>query len=510
MDLIQDEEKPMKIRLKFSIKNSMKSFYYSIILEFYEEGKTLFETDQIKSKEDKSLIEFKQFFCCDYYFYRMQKIKITVKKVKLGKENFLKNYTIENKTLDLSGLIFSKNGMFQVAIDKSYNPYNNDLKEILMVGVENDLDIDNNISIQKNTFIDYIISGIKFKCFIAIDFSDKKYQEMNQEKNQYLISIFGFRETLFNIVRNFEVYGFSYIFNNQSQNNNENNLFINLDKENEELFGYTQISYAYYQFLLKLDLSDKFIKIEKKNKLSPLIYHLIEKINKKKNPNEYNIIFILINSLNEEQYQDCIDCFFKASFLPISFVIIGIGENEKQFNYLKQLCKENKIKKGIKPLRNNTFFISMKECEYKSDIIKNKCLKKIPEQICEFYELSKITLNDIKKLMIDNRNSIKVFETYNSIMQQLDFIEKNDNPAPSSNEININNTQSNFINKEDEKEKEITPDGLEYNIDNNIDINNNSKNKKKHNVLSKHKKNSGLLKIKGPISEKDERSFKKK
>ena len=282
MDLIQDEEKPMKIRLKFSIKNSMKSFYYSIILEFYEEGKTLFETDQIKSKEDKSLIEFKQFFCCDYYFYRMQKIKITVKKVKLGKENFLKNYTIENKTLDLSGLIFSKNGMFQVAIDKSYNPYNNDLKEILMVGVENDLDIDNNISIQKNTFIDYIISGIKFKCFIAIDFSDKKYQEMNQEKNQYLISIFGFRETLFNIVRNFEVYGFSYIFNNQSQNNNENNLFINLDKENEELFGYTQISYAYYQFLLKFDLSDKYIKIEKKNKLSPLIYHLIEKINKKK------------------------------------------------------------------------------------------------------------------------------------------------------------------------------------------------------------------------------------
>ena len=152
----------------------------------------------------------------------------------------------------------------------------------------------------------------------------------------------------------------------------------------------------------------------------------------------------------------------------------------------------------------------MKECEYKSDIIKNKCLKKIPEQICEFYELSKITLNDIKKLMIDNRNSIKVFETYNSIMQQLDFIEKNDNPAPSSNEININNTQSNFISKEDEKEKEITPDGLEYNIDNNIDINNNSKNKKKHNVLSKHKKNSGLLKIKGSISEKDERSFKKK
>ena len=505
MDPAKEEENAMKIRLNFAIKNSNKSFYYSVRFEFIEEEKTLFETEQIKSKEEGSLIEFKSRFSCYYYFYRMQKIKIMVKKVKLGKENFLKNYPIEEKGLDLSALIFSKNGLFQIAIDQSYNPYNKNFKEILMIKVENNIDIDNNISMNKHTFIDYIISGIKFKCYIAIDFSDKNYQEMNPLKNQYLLSILGFRETLFNIVRSFEVYGFSY--NLKKKDINDNKDFININKENEELFGYTQISYAYYQFLLRLELSDKFIKIEKKKKLSPFIYYLLKTICEKKKSNDYNIVFLLINSLNEEQYQDCIDCFFKTSFLPISFIIIGIGENESQFRNLKKLCEVNKNEKGIKRLRNNTFFISMKECQYKSDIIKNQCLKKIPGQICEFYERNKISLNDIKEWNIDNRNSIKIFDTYNSLIQELDLMEKNDNPAPSSSEININNNQNNLINEEEEeKEIDISPNNSD-NIDINIDINNNNnKNTKKNNFPHNKSTKFSVFKTKNPISEKEERN----
>ena len=184
MDLLQNEEKPMKIRLKFAIRNSIKSFRYSVIFNYdlEEDEKKEFKTEEIKSKKDNSLIEFESNLCCDYYFYKIQKIKITVKKLKLGAETILKNYFIEeNNILTLSTIVSSKNGSFQDTIDKSYDPCNKDnLKEILMIKAENDFGINkNSISLNENTFIDYIIAGIKFKCFIGIDFSDKKYQNMN-------------------------------------------------------------------------------------------------------------------------------------------------------------------------------------------------------------------------------------------------------------------------------------------------------------------------------------------
>lgn len=304
-----------------------------------------------------------------------------------------------------------------------------------------------------------------------MDFSDKELLDTNQYSNQYLNSILGFRETLYNFTRKFEVYGFDYVLKNKK----ENELFLNLDKDNEELVGYTNITYAYYQFFNRLDLSDKVIKKEKKDKLSPLIKYLSDKIYAKKNSYEYNIIFILINSLNEEQFQDCIDYFIKASILPISFVVIGIGNDENKFINMKNLCDIKKILRG-NLVRDNTFFVSMKECEYKSDVIKNKCLKKIPGQICEFYERNNISLNEIKNLSQDNKNSIKIFDTYNSLIIPPDSKEKNYYPAPSSG---INNIQQQNVIHDEEPKNEITPedDKNNINIDINIDTNNHKKNK---------------------------------
>ena len=518
MDLLQNDEKPMKIRLKFAIRNSIKSFRYSIIFNYdleEKEGKE-FKTEEIKSKKDNSLIEFESNLCCDYYFYKIQKIKITVKKLKLGAETILKNYFIEeNNILTLSTIVSSKNGSFQDTIDKSYDPGNKDnLKEILMIKAENDFGINkNSISLNKNTFIDYIISGIKFKCFIGIDFSDKKYQNMNELKNEYLLSIRGIRETLYDFKVTFEVFGFDYILKQDEKHEKNDELFLNLNKDNidnKEFTNYTPISYAYYEFLNRIDLSNEIKKEEKKNKLSPLIYHLLNQIYASKNSNYYNIVFILINSLNEEQFKNCIDCFTKSFFLPISFVIIGIGEDENKFQKIKKLCEINKGKNGVKKYRNNTFFITMKECEYSSEIIKNKCLQKIPEQLCEFYESNKISLEEIKKNNLSDKNSLRIFETYNSLISQMNFGDKDkniiNNVEPSFNEIKMNNNDKEMNIGNKEFNNEITPDG-ENNIDINIDINKNRNidinidvNKKvKNNSLKKKNpdKNQKKYKIKG-------------
>ena len=173
---------------------------------------------------------------------------------------------------------------------------------------------------------------------------------------------------------------------------------------------------------------------------------------------------------------------------------------------MKKLCEIKKIRKGLNKLRDNTFFISMKECENKSEIIKNKCLIKIPEQICEFYEINKISLNDIKESNQNNKESIAMFDAFNSLMQQHDFKVMNDNPAPSS--IEINNNQQNSI--QEEPKNEITPenfDNNDTNIDINIDINNK---KNKNNFPNKHRKSSSKKKLSLSSSKKSEgNKFKK-
>ena len=65
MDLLQKNEKPIKVRLKFSIRNTIKSFRYSISFYLKEEN-FQFKTEEVKSKEDNSLIEFKKHLCYDF------------------------------------------------------------------------------------------------------------------------------------------------------------------------------------------------------------------------------------------------------------------------------------------------------------------------------------------------------------------------------------------------------------------------------------------------------------
>lgn len=480
----ENEADTTEIDLYFTIKNSLKSYLYLVNLIMYPdnpEQKIEFKTEQIKSTEDKSLIKFKDIFHCNYYFYKTQELKITVNKIRII-PSFCRNYLIkkEYNPMTLSTIITSKNGKFQIPFeDIPFINYSD--KEIIMIEVKPNLNINNNIifPLPKNTFIDYIISGIKFKNYIAIDFDDPNKHGQTESLNEFLLLIQSFRETLFYFNREFNVFGFdNKLKYDANKKDNINDIFFNLNSEDESLHGYTQIKYAYYDILGKLYYSNEMLKEKKesKNKLSSLINYLCNQIYQKRSTNYYNIIFILINSLNEEQFKDSIDSFFRASFLPISFVIIGIGDDEEQFNTIKKLCEVNKNKKGY---RNNIYFKFVEElkCEKSKEsnnsvnkIIKNDYLKKIPEQLCEFYKINKISLDEIKSHNKNNENSIKVFETYNSLIipqlnnkvNQININEKDFQPSLNSIDINTNN-QNEISTKEE----------INTNANNNINNQNN-------------------------------------
>ena len=481
-----------KIRLNFSLEYTDIDFLYKIFFNFIpNKDSKSFETEQIKSKENNSSIKFSSYLICDYFFYKYQKIEIIVKKIKLNSS--LRNYKIGDERMTLSTIISSKNCIFKTPVS-----LNN--KENIIIEVEKEKSF-NNINI---SLFDYIKSGIQFKPFIAIDFSDENFHILNQQKNQYLFSIKGFRMNLYEFTRLYEVYGFGNNFNNKKEN------FFNFGKDENfcEFNGYTNIYLAYMEILNQINFDKE--NISKEKKLSPLIKHLLNKIMNQQNPNYYNIIFILINSLNINEYQDCVDVFFQASFLPLSFVLIGIGEDDNNFNLIKKLCDENENNIGKKRIRNNTLFISIKDFKQNLNKIQDEYLKKIPEQLCEFYFTNNVDLNQIKERTINNnRNSLKVFDTYNSLIQQINSEEKinnndNDNNAapPLKEDIKIENNNSNEDKDKNEiiiNNNSIKGNNIEQNIDinnninNNIDINNKNKVRKFEinlNVKNKNRKNS--------------------
>ena len=477
-----------KICLKFSLEKTDVDFLYKIFFNFIpNKDSNSFETEQIQSKENNSLIKFNSYVICDYFFYKYQKVEIIVKKIKLSSS--LRNYKIGDERMTLSTIISSKNCIFKTQISSNS-------EENIIIEVEKENSVNNkNISL-----FDYIKSGIQFKSFIAIDFSDEQYHILNEKKNQYLFSIKGFRTNLYEFTRLYEVYGFGNNFNNKKDD------FFNFSKDENfcELNGYTNIYLAYMEILNQIKFDNEYI--SKGKKLSPLIKHLLNKIMNQQNPNYYNIIFILINSLNINEYKDCIDVFIQASFLPLSFVFIGIGENDNNFKLIKKLCDENEDNIDKKRIRNNTHFIAIKDFKENINKIQDEYLKKIPNQLCEFYFINNVGLNQIKERNINNnRNSLKVFDTYNSLIQQINSEDKsNNNAAPpfkedikkeninsneqnkNKNEIIINNIkekkveQKNFININNKKYNNINNNNIIINIKN---INNINKNNNKNNVI---------------------------
>ena len=459
---------PETIRLKFSIKNCAKSFNYKVKLKFLddESNSTTFQTEEKKAEEDNSLINYNSILECDYYFYKLQTIEIKITKIKLSCS--MKSFKIGNETLSLSTIITSKEGKFETKLGKN-------AQENLIIEYGNIKNIDNNFIIQKNTFIDYIKAGIEFKLFLVIDFFDNEYHELNPSKNPFLFAIRNIRHILNDFTKKFEVYGFG---NNLIENDNKNIIkdnYFNLNKNNEIFEGYTAIHYAYYEIFTKIKFNNDSIE---EKKLSPLLEYLLKKIIEQKNPNDYNIIFILINSLNKNDFFNCIDILIKASFLPLSFVFIAIGKDEEKINIIKQLCEENIDQRGNKKIRNNIHFIHLKEEHFEQDTdIQNDFLKKIPEQLCEFYSMNKVGLNEIKNRNANNKNSLIVFDTYNSLMQQIKSEEK-DNAAPSFIDIKNNKNNKNIQDK-----KEVVNNNYK-NIDININKDTNNNNKVNNNTKS--------------------------
>ena len=450
-----------QIQLSFSLSGCKKGFSYEI--EFTLEKGEPFHSELIKSTSEKSLIEFSKKILCDYHFSKIQNFKVNVKRWK-NRQHFINIKVKENLNLTLSTLVSSKNAIFQCPINERVSE-----SEIIIIKAENP---NYSKEIETNTFtlFDFIKSGINLESYIGIDFTDGTEHISNMETNQYMQAVAGIRETLFDYVRDFQVYGYGATINNSNEFNNLEYFNLSLN-ENPILTGYTNIEKAYSEILKKVSFC-------KSSSLSPLILKIQKIILDRYKLDTYNIIFLLINnSPKKEDFQKCFDAFVDITYLPVSFVIIGIGNTELE-DFKKAIMSKNRLSsKDLEKLRNNISFISMKDCNFNNDILKNKCLKDIPIQIVEYYKINKATPDNIREKKLDNiKQSFKALDNKNSLYEESEFDVA---PPPSFLEINQQENNKNKINNEFNNDINNNNNINNINIINNNSISDNNIKKEK-------------------------------
>ncbi len=432
-----------KIKLTFAIENCLEDYAYALEFKIYHspDDIELFKTEEVKNKRKNGTINFSKYIIYEYDFSKVKKFELHLKR--WGVSKFVNISVKEKYHLCISTIIASKNSVFKTKVKE-----NVDNCETIIISAENP----EYSSIEKNfknfTFFDYLKAGIQFNSFIAIDFSGGSEHVPDLKNNQFLSAIQGFRETIFEFVKSFKVYGYGANY----EGLDKEKKFFNLSmEENAELTGLTKITNKYKECLKK-------IKFEEKGYLSPVYENIQKEIFKQYSPDTYYIIFILINNKPiESDTQNCINFLVESTRLPLSIITILIGDkNDEEKSSIKFLfSNKRKISSNyIERIRNNVSFFTMENCNYNNEILKSKCLREIPEQVLEFYRYNKTSPEDIKKQNLDNiKNSMKEFDPDNSM-----YLDSNCAPIVGQYQekakteiININKDNT----KEDEKEIKI-------------------------------------------------------
>ena len=268
--------------------------------------------------------------------------------------------------------------------------------------------------IKNYSFIDYLRGGMQINLSIAIDFTasnlepsdPKSLHYLSSYNNQYEMAI----KSCGNIIANYDynkmfaTYGFGGKFYGKQE---VDHCFpLNGNENNPEIFGIDGVLKTYREALTKTKIFgiDGVLKTYRealtKTKLHGPTYfhHFIEKINNKvlkqveeKNFDIYHILMILTDGIIEDT-DATINALVEASFLPISVIIIGIGNADfTNMNILDAddvpLYDDNDRKAS----RDLVQFVPFNK--YKNDPIKlaEEVLEEIPRQIVEYYQHQNIS-----------------------------------------------------------------------------------------------------------------------
>ena len=244
--------------------------------------------------------------------------------------------------------------------------------------------------IKNYSFIDYLRGGMQISLSIAIDFTasnevptnPKSLHFISSMNNSYEAAIKACGEIVayYDYDQMFATYGFGGKFYGRPY---VDHCFpLNCDENEPEICGLDKVLDTYRNVLNNCQL------------FGPTIFHyFLEKMNEKvmkqirsNNYNKYHILMILTDGIIEDTDQT-INALVAASFLPISVIIIGIGNADFSAMHILDADDEPLYDdQNRKAVRDLVQFVPFREFKNDPKKLAEQVLEEVPRQIVEYYQ----------------------------------------------------------------------------------------------------------------------------
>ena len=244
--------------------------------------------------------------------------------------------------------------------------------------------------IKNYTFLDYIRGGMQINLSVGIDFTGSNLDPskpnslhyLGSSNNSYEIAIRSCGAILayYDFDQLFPVFGFGGKFCGDNSVSHCYPLNMNPNDPNiqgidgilqtyRNILGQTQLyGPTYFHFII-----DKVISLVKEDVIA-------------ENKMNYTILMILTDGVIDDM-DETIDSLVEASFLPISVIIIGIGDaNFTNMNILDADDEGLVDKNGRKADRDLVQFVPFKNYSYNGELLAKQVLEEIPRQVIEYYQ----------------------------------------------------------------------------------------------------------------------------
>ena len=244
------------------------------------------------------------------------------------------------------------------------------------------------------TFLDYV-KNIRIALDIGIDFTGSNGNPDDfgtlhcrlpntKKRNPYERAIISCATVMadYDYDQLFPVYGFGAIVEKEKEKGTQMCFNINF-KEDPNIQFVDNIMKEYYSCLDKITFSGP-------TNFAPIINKIIENIKKENDNKEYHVLMMLTDGIIDD-LDDTIDALVEGSFLPLSVIIVGIGDAD--FTKMVKLDGDDDpliSRNGKKRQRDLVQFVPFSKFENDEKKLAEEVLEEIPRQIIEYY-----TLNDL-------------------------------------------------------------------------------------------------------------------
>ena len=250
---------------------------------------------------------------------------------------------------------------------------------------------------KKYKFLDYLRGGMQIALVFAIDFTSSNGEVTNPESLHYISShSFNDYETAiyecgkivaaYDYDQLFPVYGYgAQLFDGQTHH-----CFPLTFSDNPNVLGIEGVL-SVYKFVLPQ------IRLFGPTNFAPIIRKINNEVKEDLKQGkiwQYNIIMFLTDGQISD-IDETIDELVEASFLPISVIIIGIGNNDfKQMDILDADDNPLYDSNQRKAARDLVQFVPFNQFRHDSQRLPEEVLEEVPRQVIEYYQMKNIPPGD--------------------------------------------------------------------------------------------------------------------